>query len=320
MFRCTQYLVGNPFAEITAWLRRGMEAISLWHCWGVMEAQDASIAALSSSTVLGLVSLNFLFTIPHRFLMGFRSGELAGQLSTVMPWSVNHLPVVLALWAGARSWNLHLHKALQQLEAWSAPNTGLQAFWHFLLPSLPPDSGTLISEWHAEFAFIRKKHFGPLSNSPVLLLCSPGQALLPLFLVQKCLDLGNAAPVAHFLHTPVHSSCGCLYSRLSPLLPQVPQGLETVLLHNLSQGPVTSSGCATFSATLFPSHRLPTEMPWDSILGTAYSLRNVFLCLTLLLEGVNNGLLDSSQVGSLTHYCGFEWRTRLGVFKSLRNL
>uniref|UniRef100_A0A9J8CXR7 HTH cro/C1-type domain-containing protein n=1 Tax=Cyprinus carpio carpio TaxID=630221 RepID=A0A9J8CXR7_CYPCA len=47
--------------------------------------------------VLGLASLNFLFTISHRFSMGFRSGELAGQLSTVIPWSVNHLPVVLAL-------------------------------------------------------------------------------------------------------------------------------------------------------------------------------------------------------------------------------
>uniref|UniRef100_A0A9J7Y8Y0 Tc1-like transposase DDE domain-containing protein n=1 Tax=Cyprinus carpio carpio TaxID=630221 RepID=A0A9J7Y8Y0_CYPCA len=85
-----------------------------------------------------------------------------------------------------------------------------------------------------------KKYFGPLSNSPVLLLCSPGQALLPLFLVQK--------------HTPVHGGSGCFYSRLSPLLPQVPQGLESVLLHNLPQGPVTSSRCAAFFATLFPSH------------------------------------------------------------------
>ncbi|KAL4009547.1 hypothetical protein ACER0C_003399 [Sarotherodon galilaeus] len=66
---------------------------------------------------------------------------------------------------------------------------------------------------------------------------SPGQALLPLFLLQKWLDLGNAAPVAHFLHTPVHGGSGCFYSRLSPLLPQVPQGLESVLLHNLPQAP-----------------------------------------------------------------------------------
>ncbi len=31
---CTQYLVGAPFALITASIRRGMEVISLWHCWG----------------------------------------------------------------------------------------------------------------------------------------------------------------------------------------------------------------------------------------------------------------------------------------------
>ncbi len=29
---CTQYLVGFPFALITASIRRGMEVISLWHC------------------------------------------------------------------------------------------------------------------------------------------------------------------------------------------------------------------------------------------------------------------------------------------------
>ncbi len=34
--------------------------------------------------------------------MGFRSGMLAGQSSTVISWSANHLEVVLALWAGAK--------------------------------------------------------------------------------------------------------------------------------------------------------------------------------------------------------------------------
>ncbi len=31
---CTQYLVGGSFALITVSIRRGMEVISLWHCWG----------------------------------------------------------------------------------------------------------------------------------------------------------------------------------------------------------------------------------------------------------------------------------------------
>ncbi len=100
---CTQYLVGAPFALITASIRRGMEVISLWHCWGGMEAQVSLTVAFSSSALLGLVSLIFLLTIPHRFSMGFRSGEFAGQSSTVTPWSLNQLLVPLAVWAGAKS-------------------------------------------------------------------------------------------------------------------------------------------------------------------------------------------------------------------------
>ncbi len=97
---CTQYLVGAPFALITASIRRGMEVISLWHCWGGMEAQVSLTVAFRSSALLGLVSLIFLLTIPHRFSMGFRSGEFAGQSSTVTPWSLNQLLVPLAVWAG----------------------------------------------------------------------------------------------------------------------------------------------------------------------------------------------------------------------------
>ncbi len=68
-----------------------------------MEAQVALIAAFRSSALLGLVSLIFLLTILHRFSMGFRSGEFAGQSSTVTPWSLNQLLVPLAVWAGAKS-------------------------------------------------------------------------------------------------------------------------------------------------------------------------------------------------------------------------
>ncbi len=67
------------------------------------EAQVALIAAFRSSALLGLVSLIFLLTIPHRFSMGFRSGEFAGQSSTVTPWSLNQLLVPLSVWAGAKS-------------------------------------------------------------------------------------------------------------------------------------------------------------------------------------------------------------------------
>ncbi len=83
---CTQYLLGAPFALITASIRRGMEVISL--CQLIC--------------IVGSGVSHFLLTIPHRFSMGFRSGEFAGQSSTVTPWSLNQLLVPLAVWAGAK--------------------------------------------------------------------------------------------------------------------------------------------------------------------------------------------------------------------------
>ncbi len=62
----------------------GNQPVALLRC---NEDQVALIAAFRSSALLGLVSLIFLLTIPHRFSMAFRSGEFAGQSSTVTPWS-----------------------------------------------------------------------------------------------------------------------------------------------------------------------------------------------------------------------------------------
>ncbi len=47
---------------------------------------------------------------------------------------------------------------------------------------------TLISKLNAKCTFIWKEDFGPLNNSPVLFLFSPGKMLLTLSLVQKWLD------------------------------------------------------------------------------------------------------------------------------------
>ncbi len=82
----TQFLVGAPFAWISAAMRRGMESISLWHCSGVMRAQVSLIVAFSSSALLGLAYRIFLFTILHRFSMGLRSGETLLTLSVVQEW------------------------------------------------------------------------------------------------------------------------------------------------------------------------------------------------------------------------------------------
>ncbi|KAI2666516.1 Bifunctional glutamine synthetase adenylyltransferase/adenylyl-removing enzyme [Labeo rohita] len=166
-----------------------------------------------------------------------------------------------------------------------------------------------------------KKYFGPLSNSPVLLLCSPGQALLTLFLVQKWLDLGNAAPVAHFLHTPVHGGSRCFYSRLSPLLPQVPQSLESVLLHNLPQGPVTSSRCAAFSA---PHFFLPTDIPlrcldtalWEQPIRSEISFCVLPSCLRVSMmafwTAVRSAVLP--MIAVLSNEPGWEFLKASGIF------
>ncbi len=54
-----------------------------------MEAQVSLTVAFSSTEFFGLLFLIFLLTIPHRFSMGYRSGEFAGQSSTPTPWSFN---------------------------------------------------------------------------------------------------------------------------------------------------------------------------------------------------------------------------------------
>ncbi len=114
---CTQYLVGAPFALITTSIRHGMEVISLWHCWGGMEAQVSLTVAFSSSAFFGLLLLIFLLTILHRFSTGFRSGEFAGQSSTPTPWSFNQLLVLLVVCARAKfCWKMKS----TSLKSWSA--------------------------------------------------------------------------------------------------------------------------------------------------------------------------------------------------------
>ncbi len=101
------------------------------------EAQ-VSLTVFSSSACFGLLFLIFLLTILHRFSMFrsgvshrfsmfrsgvshrfsmFRSGEFAGQSITPTPWSFNHLLVLLAVWAGAKScWKMKS----TSLKSWSA--------------------------------------------------------------------------------------------------------------------------------------------------------------------------------------------------------
>ncbi len=193
---CTQYLVRAPFALITDSIWRGMEVISLWHCWGGMEAQVALTVAFSSSALLGLVSLIFLMTIPQVWRVCWpikHSNTMVIEPAFGTFGSVGRCQVLLEneISISIKLVSRRKHEVLQNLlldgcvdcglqkTQWTntsrwhgSPNhhwlwklhTGLQATWNLCLSTLPPDSGTLISKWNAKFTFIWKEDFGPLSS------------------------------------------------------------------------------------------------------------------------------------------------------------
>jgi len=157
--------------------------------------------------------------------------------------------------------------------------------------TLPPDSMTLVSKLNTKLAFIWKEDFGPLGNSPVLLLISPGKTPL-------------TTTVAKFLDTSV---CGALDPSLSPFLVKFTQILKLILLDNPHKPAVLSVGCASFSSTLFRSTQLPVNMVGYSTLWTASFFGNECVWLTLIVKGVNDCLLDNCQISSLPRDCVAQW-------------
>ncbi len=121
--------------------------------------------------------------------------------------------------------------------------------------TLPPDSRTLVSKLNTKLALIWKEDFGPLGNSPVLLL-SPGKTPL-------------TTTVTKFLDTSVCGGSWCFDPSLSPFLMKFSQILESILLDNPHMAAVLSVGCAFFSFTPFPSTQLSVNMLGYSTLWTA---------------------------------------------------
>ncbi len=156
--------------------------------------------------------------------------------------------------------------------------------------TLPPYSRTLVSKWNTKLALIWKEDFGPLGNSPVLLLLSPGKTPL-------------TTTVAKFCDTSVCGGSWCLDTSLSPLLVQFTQILKSILLDNPHKAAALLVGCASFSSTLFPSTQLSVNMLGYSTLWTVSFFGNECLWLTLLVKGVNDCLLDNCQISSLQHDC-----------------
>ncbi len=138
----------------------------------------------------------------------------------------------------------------------------LQATWAMSFSTLPPDSRTLVS-WNTKLALIWKEEFGPLGNSPVLLL-SPGKTPL-------------TTTVAKFLDTSVCGGSWCLDPSLSSFLVKFTQTLESILLDNPHKAAVLSVDCASFSSTLFPSTQLSVNMLGYSTLNSHLLWQWMFL-------------------------------------------
>ncbi len=169
-------------------------------------------------------------------------------------------------------------------------NTGLQATWAMSFSTLPPDSRTLVSKRNTKLALIWKEDFGPLRNSPVLLLLSPSKTPL-------------TTTVAKFLDTSVCGGSWCLDPSLSPFFVKFIQILKSILLDNLHKAAILSVGCASFSSALFPSTQLSVNMLGYSTMWTAIFFGNECLWLALLVKGVNDCLMDNCQISSFTHDC-----------------
>ncbi len=170
--------------------------------------------------------------------------------------------------------------------------------WILCLSSLPPDSVTLIYKLNAEFTFIWKEDFGPLSNSPVLFLLSPGKMLLMSLWFRSGL-------VALFLKMSERGDSWCTDSSFSSLLVKLSQVFESALLDSILKLAAISVACAHFP----PSSQLCHLICFDTALcEQPPSFSNAPLCLTLFVEGVDDRLLDLCQVSSVPHYCAFKER------------
>ncbi len=182
------------FPLITASIRRGMEVISLWHCWGGMEAQVSLTVAFSSSAFFGLLFLIFLLTIPHDSLWGSglvsllasQAHQHHGHLTFGAFGSVCRCQILLEneISIFKKLVSRRKHEVLQnflvngcsdvgfQKTQWTKTsrwhcnpnhhrlwklNTGLHATWAMSFSTLPPDSRTLVSKWNTKLALIWKR-------------------------------------------------------------------------------------------------------------------------------------------------------------------
>ncbi len=325
---CTQYLVGAPFALITASIQRGMEVISLWHCWGGVEAQVSLTVAFSSSAFFWyLVShfpldntpwvcwtVNLTNIIGHltNFWCFLQCGQVPNPavnefsifkklfsrrkhevLQNVLVNGCSDVGFQKTQWTNTSRW----HCTPNHHRLWKL-NTGLQATWAMSFYTLPPDSRTLVSKWNTKLALIWKEDFGPLGNSPVLLL-SPGKTPL-------------TTTVAKFLDMSMCGGSWCLDPSLSPFFVKLTQILESILLDNPHKAAVLSLVVHLF---------LPLNLLLTCLDTALCELLWQLMCVAdPPCEGCQWLSSDNSQISSLPHDCVAYWTKLRNHFEGLGNL
>ncbi len=184
-----------------------MEVISLWHCWGGMEAQ-VSLTVAFSSTFGAFGSVGRSQILLENEISIFKKLVSRRKHEVLQYFLVNGCSDV-----GFQKTQMDQHQQMtlhpNHHRLWKL-NTGLQATWAMSFSTLPPDSRTLVSKWNTKLALIWKEDFGPLGNSPVLLLLSPGKTPL-MTTVAKFLDIVDR--VRPFM-TTVYPSSDATSSRI----------------------------------------------------------------------------------------------------------
>ncbi len=198
---CTQYWVGAPFALITASIRRGMEVISLWHCCGGMKPRF--LWQWPSAHLHFLVSCfsfsswqypidSLCWPVKHiNTMVIYPTFGAFGSVGRCQILLENEISILKMLVSRRK------HEVFQNFLANGCSDVGFQktqwtdtSRWHctqiitdcvnltldfkqlglWAFSTLPPDSRTLVSKLNTKLALIWKEDFGPLGNSPVLLL------------------------------------------------------------------------------------------------------------------------------------------------------
>ncbi len=154
-------------------------------------------------------------------------------------------------------------------------------------------------QWNTKCTFIWKEDFGPLNNSPVIFLFSPGKMLLMMFLFQKW--LGSPFPEDVWAWWLLMHSLQLQFIPCEAL-PSVWIGFAW----QYSQACGHPRCLCTFSYPISSFQSTVHLICFDTALCEQPPLSVMTFCDLPSLWGFNDRLLDHCQVSRVSHYCGFK--------------